>query len=326
LSEPSEQLGAASRPPFCFNCGYELTGLDLPHACPECGRIADPDAEIAAAQKWFAHEAWKPWAALRPSRIPLTIWHIPRDDQSRRIARQRRRWFLWIPAFLVTFLVLVAYQFESRAEAWLVTHPLSKPASRVQGTAVKRCFGRVNTRFSSHRIGADGVRVVEFDEWEPWRFQPTRWLSHDAILHAFTPWFVFVPGYYRGAAVVALAAWTRHRQRRQHGHVVSSVLAPAYGAFLWSWFVLASAYGFVSFLGVLGTSTSPVSEIMHGISVPGLAMLSLVGWRNLLTRERSGRIVGRSSAVALLTILASCSALLIGTSLLEWVAGWLYWL
>ena len=92
---------------FCYNCGYSLRGLDLPHVCPECGQMADPEKQAAEARAWFA--SWRVWFWWwRPSRAPTGACYVLHDAESVRIARRRGLLCLWLPAVLCFAVVIGA--------------------------------------------------------------------------------------------------------------------------------------------------------------------------------------------------------------------------
>ena len=91
---------------FCFRCGYDLYGLALPHACPECGCICDPVRDEEDARRWFA-DAWCSlrWITRR-SRTPVALCYALNDPMTGRLARQRRMVSLWVPAIMTSFVVM----------------------------------------------------------------------------------------------------------------------------------------------------------------------------------------------------------------------------
>lgn len=106
-------------PAFCFSCGYDLTGLDLPRACPECGRLADPAAQTEAARQWFARgAAWRWWVGKAPPGV-LYVLHDP--DSLRRAHLRQWRW-LWLPMIVIPIIVVVRLSlFRGNVFMWLIS-------------------------------------------------------------------------------------------------------------------------------------------------------------------------------------------------------------
>jgi hypothetical protein len=101
--------------PHCPNCNYDLTGLDLPHRCPECGYLADPPAEREAAVAWYA--SWKGLFFRAPPRMALAYLG---DRRCRRRARQRGLLLLLVPWAAATLLILLgtSIQVVQTHETW----------------------------------------------------------------------------------------------------------------------------------------------------------------------------------------------------------------
>ena len=91
--------------PFCFECGYDLSCLDLPRPCPECGRLADPTAQAAEAREWFARPSSTLKWLVRPSTIPSGSWHVLYDPTSAGLARVRVACWLWLSTVLAVVTV-----------------------------------------------------------------------------------------------------------------------------------------------------------------------------------------------------------------------------
>ncbi len=90
---------------FCFQCGYDLSRLQLPRPCPECGTIRDPQKDAAAARAWYAGKwAWFDWL-FREKEVPLGVHYQLADDSSYDLAR--RRIYLWIYAPIVAVILLI---------------------------------------------------------------------------------------------------------------------------------------------------------------------------------------------------------------------------
>ena len=99
----------------CPNCDYNLTGLDLPRRCPECGYLADPDAEREAAVRWYVL-----WSGLVFRKPPAMALVYVGDVRCRRQAW--RRWLLlalapWLAVTLL-FLLFNSIQVIKTHETW----------------------------------------------------------------------------------------------------------------------------------------------------------------------------------------------------------------
>ena len=91
---------------FCLNCSYSLRGLPTKHPCPECGHLADRDAERQEVMDlinqpmlklgWRMSQFWKP--------LPVGWWWVLDQPQDRHIASRRAlKWFA-VCCLLLTIL------------------------------------------------------------------------------------------------------------------------------------------------------------------------------------------------------------------------------
>ena len=94
--------------PFCVECSYDLSGLELPRPCPACGRVADPVAQAAEAREWFARRSARMKWLVRPRTTPPGLWYVLSDPASVKLARRRVVCCLWLSTdlFSVTIFLL----------------------------------------------------------------------------------------------------------------------------------------------------------------------------------------------------------------------------
>ncbi|MBU0638834.1 MAG: hypothetical protein KKB50_08215 [Planctomycetes bacterium] len=107
--------------PRCPNCDYDLTGLELPHRCPECGHLSDPEQERAAAVAWYCY--WKGLFFRRPPPMALAYLGNP---ACRRQARRRYLTLVLLPWLAVTCVLLMLNSVEivHKHERWWETPEL----------------------------------------------------------------------------------------------------------------------------------------------------------------------------------------------------------
>lgn len=99
---------AVSSDLFCLSCGYNLTGLDLPRACPECGNLSDPFPDLQRAREWFCgREAWC-WSLRSSSQLPTGIPYALIDERTAEFAVRRIVLGLWVLSILNIIFVLAA--------------------------------------------------------------------------------------------------------------------------------------------------------------------------------------------------------------------------
>lgn len=99
----------------CVNCGYDLRGLPLPRACPECGEVSDPAREREQAIAWFLNlRSWLYYGAPRCAAAHL---HDPRVS---RAACLRLGLVLTLPwlALFVPVLAASALIFDVSCQRW----------------------------------------------------------------------------------------------------------------------------------------------------------------------------------------------------------------
>lgn len=87
----------------CVNCGYDLRGLPLPRACPECGEVSDPAREQAIA--WFLD--LRSWLYHGPPRAAAAHLHDPRVSRAACLRLGLVLTIPWLAALIVTLGAVV---------------------------------------------------------------------------------------------------------------------------------------------------------------------------------------------------------------------------
>ena len=283
-------------PPFCFQCGYDLTGLELPRQCPECGLLRDPSLD-EQARKWFASR----WACLRwlrhPSRTPRNLCYLLFDQPSTRIARHRRFRWLWLPAILCTFVVAIGsfIVVEHDVKVWHYAEDDPQKTPR-----------RVRTESKTERLYHSNppLRLSIWDFFhlpgKTWVFESEKqrlrsmalaWPEVDFIAVGVggLPWFGLLFGF-----LPARLLLTRSTPRGMTGrHVsemrrairsVSSLVVPMFGASAWTWVGAVIVWGLDTVLPIPWIEEVGICFTLGAIILGIVA--SLVGWPMLVMLDR----------------------------------------
>ncbi len=290
----------------CSNCAHDLTGLEPLRPCPGCGCVFDAPGEVTAARRWFAEEAWKPWKCLRESRIPVALWHALGDEDSRRIARRRRRLCLLLPCICAGILVLGGDQLERRLPMSVVWRPIGMPAAtplhQTSLVDAQRPFsGRRGSYDESDPIvpplGAE--RTVESGPrgaWSPFTIRPHLPTSPRVLTLGLVPWLVSIFGFHTTSALLRrLVGCSGTRDTDAFVLEISTVIAPAYGFLLWIYLPLLVATAVAELTNGLyswiGTATARGFTVIFGCWIT----ISVFGWVAITRLTAYSRIWGATS-------------------------------
>jgi hypothetical protein len=124
--------------PTCFECGYDLTGLDLPHRCPECGRVADPQNAGDEVYAWFASRR-AVWLRSPPACFMAQL----HEGRCLRVAARRL-----LISLVVPWLVLVGLVVGLNCLAFSNVYERSPSSANTAASAGTDRFGREGRAFS----------------------------------------------------------------------------------------------------------------------------------------------------------------------------------
>lgn len=299
--------------PFCLQCGYNLSGLHLPHRCPECGRYTDPEQDATQTRTWFARR-WSFVRSLRrPSTIPIGLWYLLNDETSARIAKRRRFRWLWLPALVNTVIVAlgtcITVEYDVRLSHYDPNNPQGTRYEAWRGNETDRVYW-FNLHFTTlgHPAPTGYSTLVKRTQCDIGYSLPT---ESDPLNFFFlvSPWCAVVFGHAAGRAV--LRFWARRKavrlgypQLALSANVATATLTPAHGLAIWSWLVTNVAFGFMYF------TDSALESAWGGyllLIAPGWwCLVGLVGWSFLLSRDRARALftspVSFGLLVALITV------------------------
>ncbi len=303
--------------PFCFSCGYDLFGLEVPHTGPECGQIRDPAIDEPSVRRWFASGRNALTWLFRPSKIPAGIWYVLNDDASRRIARRREFRWLHLPAILTTVLVGVGcfVTIEYDVKHWY--YEQSDP----QRTPFRFSRDRETDRFYALnlplRISWQDFLVpawpswVEVTERTPKRLALTVPDEFDSffLLFGSITWFALLFGYLPIRPLIrrraSRVAFTNRKAELSNARLTAiSLMAGPLGIATWLWVLFALVFG----CGEAFFSNEDVSwaaaECLFFAASGAWVLASIVGFPVLICQDRATRFFHRRVAwcLALVTI------------------------
>lgn len=304
--------------PFCFFCGYDLSGLELPRPCPECGHVRHPSRDEAAVRKWFAAgQAGFRWIP-RPSKSPAGICYVLDDPGSRRVARRRRFRWLWLPAVLACILVSLGLcvTTEYDVEVWYYDRSDSErtPLRVVNETETDRLYGFNLHLFRGGLCGlffskpASWVEVVERQR-KHLAFSAPEGFDPMLLFWGCPPWFCLIFGYLPAEGVVLWRArWVaRSHERPGLARAVcaaSSLMAPPLGTAVWLWLGAFLIYGLGALIPLNAVVFYPVAAMLSTAFV--LWVLALIlGYSMLMAQDRARIfVINRFMSCVVLLVIA----------------------
>ncbi|NOS99795.1 MAG: hypothetical protein HOP29_04120 [Phycisphaerales bacterium] len=331
---PSAESVSRGRP-FCFACGYDLSGLTLPRPCPECGRLRQPGIDETDVRSWFATRvaAWQFF--VRPRKAPAGLLYCLSDDASTRIARRREWRWLYLPALL---------SFLSVALGCFVTVDYVTTTRFYERTDPSRKVLRVQTNKETDHVFDHNLHLFRHGffvgppatwKWDVERERLTMGLGVPEFFSPFTffcgcmPILVTLLGYLptkRTAQVAARRpAWQPELPDfRRSVRTAWTLTAVPLGLASWAWF------GAVWILAAAQTAIVPIPE---EIVLPWFVMSAIVvtvGWWAMASAIGPIRVVcsdrGRALFYHRTAAIVSLAIMGIGTPLtFVWLIGYLIW-
>lgn len=323
------EIGAFPASPFCYQCGYDLSGLELPHRCPECGLLADPPKQSRAVNGWYA--GWRSWlwCVTRPSRTPRGLCYVPYTPESIRSSRRRLLLLLWLPSLLAFLIVLIGacYSVQYDVKVWYYEN------SDPQRTPVRTVYPEAETdhfyNFNLYLFRAG----LFFKQPANWRRVDERTPKHTSfswppeidfmtIIFGSSPLIFLLTGYLLCRLMVSRFA--RHAAVRiNHPEIAPStkhaaaLVALPVGAALWSWVCFIVVVG----LYQAGGSDDSPSEWPHAVLfflAAGLWMYSgLVGWPLLIVADTAHEIFPARKAISVLLAVVHLGAPIAALRMIE---------
>lgn len=323
-SDPGVKADSFGRP-FCFECGYDLSGLELPRPCPECGRHADPAIQASEAREWFKRRPARLRWLVRPQTVPPGFWFVLSDAASAELARRRVIRWLWLPAVLVLVTVgagcFLTVEYDVKVWYYERSDAERKPIRVVTDSETDRLFA-----FNLHlfRGGffftkpASWVRVVERRPRDFGVGMPKS-LDHMLLFWGCSPLLLLLFGYL--PARESALAWLRCRARRQGRADLAnatrtawSVISVPLGMAVWMWLVAAWVHGVGELLGFRGIASTCLVTVAGGWWL----LVTLIGYAVLVKPDRSRIIVGsRIGLWAVVVILSVGGPVAVGWALLQ---------
>ena len=229
--------------PHCFNCNYDLTGLDLPHRCPECGEWADPVAERKAAVAWYLGRG-----ALLMRRPPKAANLYLDAPECRALARRRWLRLVLLPwlGCMVALLTMNSIELVHVTERWWQIR--ERPGEKIE-------FHRDEHRWRPLTFSLD----LDFESSRSWGTPPTsstglhgrsfqtlrlgrpRPDGFTILVFLTPPTLGFLGVWFLGGALLADAAATRRSELTRGYWCLAVLIGP--------WYAVAVTVGIVAAAG-----------------------------------------------------------------------------
>lgn len=316
---PDRPIISASAP-FCPACGYDLTGLDMPRACPECGRLADPARDSDAAQRWFTESRSELEWLVRPSTVPAALYYASSGPSLIPAARRRQFRWLWLPAILTAFAVVagtcIVVEYDVKTWHYNTADPERTPVQVSETIERDRLYS-----FSGFYRGGDarlvlptGEALIEYKERSRVRAvldlpDSFHQLSFN-IMWLVIPWLGLLCGYLPARLIVR---WHGRRFAKTYGQtsaahpgmVCSSLMAAPLGVSIWAWLGVTIAFGVRT--ACLEDAGEPGSldcwlEWPLGVVFCLWCLVGGIGWPILVTRDGARRLFPHRTLTCILLV------------------------
>lgn len=321
--------------PFCFSCGYDLTGLSLPRPCPECGQLADPERQTEEARRWFASRRSWLWLFTRASKIPPAVLYALDDPTSVHLARRRMFIGIILPALLCTFIVFVGSTIgvKKRYKEWYYdpNDPDRTPRRVSIDTEVDRLYS-FNLHFDlfGFRPPPSWVKESELLPGQSFTLNwPSRYFLIDPVtlIHFGPPWVILLFGYLPCRFILlglGKRASPGKTGPRTSTSLKSGLVLPCAGLAVqnWSWVGAVVISGISDLVPISTASSYAIDDVL------GYALITLVGvgvvnavfaWPHFIRLEKAGRLFSFRASSAMLLVFVNLAGPVGFAFLVIWV-------
>lgn len=287
--------------PFCYQCGYDLSGLAPPHHCPECGVLSDPTSQLDTVNRWCAGwRAWL-WCFTRPSKTPTGLCYVAKESERIRVTCRRLMLLLWLPCVFTILIVIVgaccSIQFHVKIWYYENSDLERAPLRTVSWSHTTDLFNFNLNLFGGDVFFRQPTNWTRVDERTPKQIEiswPPR-IDFITVICGASPLIFLLTGYTVARLVVCriakrAAEKTNHPELESSTKYASTLVAFPAAVALWLWLCLITVGGLSEAMGFDAWPLEWLGPILFFLAVGLWVYAGVVGWLLLIAADSARKI------------------------------------